>query len=371
MSKIIYLDNNATTPLDPLVFDAMTQEMRSSPHNPSSIHRFGQEGKKVLSTARQKVADFLGVKGSEILFTSSGTEAMNLLIFGALQKGSHIIGSQADHACVYASLLQAEAEVTFLGFPSPHEVEEAIRPDTSLIVLSAVNGETGSRLDLEGVAHVAKRAGIPFIVDGVALLGKDPVSIPEGVMGMGFSAHKFHGPQGVGFAFIRSGFSIKTLLHGGGQERKLRSGTENLPGIVGMAEAISLLTPEFYLKIKGLRDLFEKELKTLLPKIEINQPHERVSNVSNIYFPGVDNESLLIALDMNGVAASSTSACSAGALEPSRSLIAMGLSEERAQCSIRFSFSRMNTEKEILEGAQIIAQVAGHLSEEMGQTLYR
>lgn len=371
MNKIIYLDNNATTPLDSLVYEAMAEEMRSPPHNPSSIHRLGQEGKKVLSTARQTIADFLGVKGSEILFTSSGTEAMNLLIYGAVQKGSHIIGSQTDHACVYASLLQSDAEVTFLGFPSPSEVKEAIRPSTSLIVLSAVNGETGSKLDLEGVADVAKRARIPLIIDGVALLGKAPVSIPEGVMGMGFSAHKFHGPQGVGFAFVRSGFPIKAFIHGGGQERKLRSGTENLPGIVGMAQAISLLKPEVYLKLKALRDLFEKELKTLLPKIEINQPHERVSNVSNIYFPGVDNESLLIALDMKGIAASSTSACSGGALEPSRSLIAMGLSQERAKCSIRFSFSRMNTEEEILQGAQTIAQVAGHLAEEMGQTLYR
>ena len=366
MHKIIYFDNNATTPIDPEVLDAMTQELVAPPHNPSSIHSLGQEAKKVLTSARKTIADFLKVKPSEVLFTSSGTEAMNLLIRGILADPKvHIIGSSTDHACVYHALLELQkrgSEVTFLGIPTLSNIKKALRNDTRLIVLSAVNAETGYKLDLEGIAKVAKAAHIPLIIDGIALLGKEPLTIPEGVVGMGFSAHKFHGPQGVGFAFVRSSLKLSPILYGGGQERKLRSGTENLPGIVGLAKAISLLNNEIYTRLKTLRDLFETKLKKLLPDIEINTAGERTSNTSNIYFPNVDNESLIIALDMENIAASSTSACASGALEPSRALMAMGLSKERSRCSVRFSFSRMNTEEEIQKATEVIAKCVAKLS---------
>jgi cysteine desulfurase len=370
MGKIIYFDNNATTPLDPKVLEAMTQELVAAPHNPSSIHSLGQEAKKVLTKARKTIADFLKVKPSEVLFTSSGTEAMNLLIHGILDNPKvHIIGSKTDHACVYHALLELQkrgSEITFLGLPTLSEIKKALRPDTRLIVLSAVNAETGYKLDLESIAKVAKTAHIPLIIDGVALLGKEPFTIPEGVVGMGFSAHKFHGPQGVGFAFVRSGTKLSPIFYGGGQERRLRSGTENLPGIVGLAKAISLLNDESYTRLKALRDVFEAQLKKMLPDIEINSAGERTSNTSNIYFPHVDNESLIIALDMENIAASSTSACASGALEPSRALIAMGFSKEHAKCSVRFSFSRMNTEEEIQKGVEVITkcveQLQAHLN---------
>ena len=361
----LYFDNNATTPVDPQVIEAIAQELAAPPHNPSSIHSLGQEAKKILAEARKSVADFLGVRSSEILFTSSGTEAMTLLIRGLVDDpGLHIIGSEIDHPCLYGTLLELRksgAEVTFLKLATPETLQKALRPESKLIVLSAANAETGHKIDLKGIASVAKAAKVPLIIDGVALLGKEAITIPEGVVGMGFSAHKFHGPQGVGFAYVRSGLQLTPLFVGGGQERKLRSGTENLPAIVGMAGALSLLNDEVYSRVKALRDLFEVQLKKLLPEIEINGGEERIGNTSNIYFPHVDNESLIIALDMAKVAASSTSACSSGALEPSRALMAMGLSKERASCSVRFSFSRMNSEEEIKRGAEIIAACARKL----------
>lgn len=359
MNEKIYLDNNATTPLDPDVLDVMISELAGVPHNPSSIHSFGQEGKKILTEARKIVADFLSVKPSEILFTSSGTEGLNLLIRGAY-KGGHVIGSAIDHAAVYHTLEDLKtdgAEVTYLpvdewGAPKLEDLKEALRPDTKLIVLSAVNGETGVKLDLSGFAKLAKQRGIPLILDGVALLGKEPFTIPDGVSGMAFSAHKFHGPQGVGFIYLNSSLKLTPLMTGGGQEKGLHPGTENLPGIVGMAHALTLLDEdENYDTLSHLRETFESLILEALPDTEINGTGPRIPNTSNLYFPETDGESLLISLDMHGIAASHASACASGALEPSRTLLNMGYSKERASSSLRFSFSRFNTLEEIKKAA--------------------
>lgn len=366
--KKIYLDNNATTPLDPAALDAMVEELAASPRNPSSFHSFGREGKKILSEARTKIAQILKVKNDEILFTSGGTEGINLLIRGAYQtSNSHIITTAIDHAAIYDTIqdLAAKgAEITYLpidsyGSPKPIDLQKALRPNTSLIVLSAANSETGVKLDIEKIASIAETAHIPLILDGVAMLGKEPFTIPEGVLGMAFSAHKFHGPQGVGFNFIRHGFKLSPLFTGGGQEKKLRSGTENLPGIVGMATALTQ-NPN-YSYIKSLRDLFESKLFGAIPDLEINGDGPRLPNTSNLYFPGVDGESLLIALDMENIAASHASACSSGALEPSRTLLNMGYSKERASSSLRFSFSRFNTPEEIKEASQVITRLVNKL----------
>jgi len=362
--KRIYLDNNATTQIDPLVVEAMIEELAAPPRNPSSIHYFGQEGKKVLSHSRSLIASFLDVRPHEILFTSGGTEGMNLLIRGALDAPrSHIIGSLIDHSCVHDTLKDLEtkgAEVTFLpvdtyGAPRPSDLQKAIRPDTKLIVLTAANNETGIKLDLPKMAAIAHSAKIPLIVDGVSLLGKEPLIIPEGVSAVAFSAHKFHGPKGAGFIFARSSFKFSPLVTGGGQEKKLRSGTENLPGIVGMTRAITLIDAEQNAAtLASLRDLFESELLTAFPDIEINGDGPRVSNTSNLFIPGVDGESLLIALDINKVATSHASACASGALEPSRILLNMGYSRERAASSLRFSFSRFNTPEEVKQATEVI-----------------
>lgn len=363
----IYLDHNATTPLAPSVLEAMVAELVRGPRNPSSIHTFGQEAKKTLVHARATIAHFLHVKPHEILFTSSGTESLNLLIRGLLpQTPCHILTTDLDHPCIYETLQSLpEHEVTFLspglsGAPSSQQIEAALRPTTRLIVLSAVNSETGVKLDLEGVAQVAQTASIPLVIDGVALLGKEPFTIPSGVTAMGFSGHKIHGPKGTGFAFLRSKTKLTPLLTGGSQEHKLRAGTENLPGIVGLAEAISLLekNQEAYTRqMQTLRDRFEHELKTHIPQLTINGSGPRVVNTSNICFPNIDGESLLIHLDMEGIAASHATACSSGALEISRVLLSMGIPREKAASSLRFSLSRTNTEEDILRACSVLTKI--------------
>ena len=368
MHDRIYLDNNATTQVDPKVIEIMLKEMRSSPKNPSSIHYFGRESQKLLLDARYQIASSLKVNPSEIIFTSGGTESMNLLIRGSLssQKKGHLITTDLDHPCVYQTLLYLESkgfELDYLlpgkwGAPHPIDVENAIKNHTQLIVLSAVNNETGVKLDLEGVAAVAERANIPLIIDGVALLGKEPFNIPPGVTGIGFSAHKIHGPKGVGFAYLRQGHKLNPLIFGGHQERGFRGGTENLSAILGLASVVSILDKhldQFTNHLLHLRHLFERELKKRIPDMLINGEGPRVSNTSNICFPDIDGETLLMQLDMLKIAASQGSACSSGALEPSRVLLNMGFSKKHTQNSLRFSFSRMNTEEEIKYAAKQIA----------------
>lgn len=366
--KQIYLDHNATTPIDPSVLEVMIQELSSGPRNASSPHFFGQEARKSLLNARQTIARFLRVKPNEIFFTSGGTESMNLLIQGMLlRQTGHVITTNIDHASVFESVKAFEKngwKVTYLspgqwGTPTPEQVKKALRCDTRLIVLSAVNGETGVKLELEAIAKIAQATSIPLIIDGVALLGKELFTIPHGVTGMGFSAHKIHGPKGVGFFYLRSGSKLSPLFHGGGQEKSLRSGTENLPGILGLAKAISLLEErqaEFTLHMKTLRDLFEQELKKELPTLSINGKGPRIANTSNICFRGIDGETLLIYLDREGLAASHASACSSGAREISPVLLNMGIPRSDAESSIRFSLSRMNTQEEILQAVNIITK---------------
>lgn len=356
----IYLDNNATTALDPKVAAIIAQDLTSLPANPSASHFFGQEAKAKLLKARQTIASYLQVKPSEILFTSGGTESMNFLIRGILEKQGpcHVITSNVEHPCVEATLQDLEQKgykVSYLSAGpsckvSLEDVEKNIQSNTKLLVFSAVNGETGVKQDLEGLSHLALRHQILLIVDGVALLGKEPFKIPAGVTGMGFSGHKFHAPKGIGFVFLRSLTKIAPLLTGGGQEYGLRSGTENLTAILALAKAVSLLSeelPKASLHMFKLRDHLEQTLLSSLPDIVINGDKERISNVSNIAFLGVDAETLLIQLDLQGIAASHGSACSSGSMQPSKVLSKMGLPLAQVKSSIRFSLSRYTTEEEI------------------------
>ncbi len=339
----IYFDNNATTPVDPLVCQVLTDFLCNVSGNPSSVHSFGQEAKKYLNRARETIAKALGVHPQEIIFTSGATEAMNMLM-----RPGHIITSDVEHACVY-SQLQDAPNVTFLpagltGVVTPAQVQEAITDQTSLITLIAANNETGVKLDIEEVAAVAKAAGIPLVLDGVAWLGKDELTIPSGVSAMAFSGHKFHAPKGVGFLFLRKGFKLNPMIVGGAQEFNKRGGTENLPGIVAMAKAVTLF--EFG-KLSSLRDRLEQGIISRLPNVTVNGSGPRVSNVTNLAFEGVEGETLLANLDIQGIAVSHGSACSSGALEPSRVLLRMGVPPELAHASIRFSLSRFNTEEEV------------------------
>lgn len=376
MNTPIYLDNNATTLVAPQVIEAMKQELSAPPSNPSSVHNFGQQAKARLSKARQALASYLKVKTSEILFTSGGTESMNLLIQGYCKAHSqgHIITSDVEHSCVFQTLKKMEEkgwEVSYLpagiaGAVAPAHIASAIKPTTSLIVLGAVNSETGVKHDISEIAKIAESRKVAFIIDGVALLGKEPIPLSSGITGVGFSAHKFHGPQGVGFVFVRSPFPIKPLIYGGGQEFALRSGTENLPGIIGMAQAVDLLKTEQEAgakRMKELRDFFESSLKEQADPVHRNGEGERICNVSNLCFDGVDGETLLIQLDLHGVHASLGSACSSGSLEPSRVLLSMGYSKERARSSLRFSLSRYTTKEEIDRAVSIISQIVAQMRE--------
>lgn len=366
MQEKIYLDNNATTPLDPEVFAAMYQ-LKSHPSNPSSVHHYGREAKALLQKARAEIADYLQKDPNEILFTSSATEAINYVIRGLLSADpqAEVISSNIEHSATFATLSEFHQKgqkvtlipATLKGAPSPHLIEESISDKTRLLAFSYANSETGVKADIEAIAKIAKKYSIPLLLDGVAIMGKEPFEIFDGVSAACFSAHKFHGPKGSGFAYVDPKLSLPPLITGGGQERNRRGGTENLEAILGTAKAVTLL--EYYLPekmhyIKDLRDRFEQSLLDRLPNLIINGEGERVVNTSNISFPGIDGETLLMILDQQGICASHGSACSAGALEPSRVLQEMGITKKRARSSIRFSFSRMNTREEVDMAAETV-----------------
>ncbi len=372
----VYLDNNATTFLDPEVRKVMIELMNKDLANSSSVHAYGQKAKSILSTARKDIASFFKVKPHEVIFTSGGTEALNMTIRGifGLEDRGHIITSDVEHPAVFNTVKQLEkkgAEATFLrvgswGAVTEDAVRAAIRADTKLIVLMAVNNETGIKTDIEAIARMAYEAKIPFIVDGVALLGKESFTIPEGVTAFCFGAHKCHGPKGTGMAILRSTQKLDPMVTGGSQEYFRRAGTENLVGIAGLAKAVTSLRdkfPEVSLRMQSLRDRFENGLKENLADISINGEGPRVVNTSNISFHGIEGESLLMNLDLEGVAASHGSACSSGSLEPSRILLNMGISRAVAASSVRFSFSRMTTEEEIDYAVEKIVSIVTRLRE--------
>jgi cysteine desulfurase len=356
----IYLDNNATTGVDPRVLEAMLQELSMVPANPSSTHFFGREARHRLLRAREQIAHFLKVKPQEVIFTSGGTESLNLILRGAFEhfpKGA-VISSNVEHASVFHTLEAFKKkgwQIHYLpvgpfGALNIEQLEKALDANTRFIVLGAVNSETGVKIDLEKIAKLALFAGIPLVIDGVALLGKELFDIPEGVSAMAFSGHKIHAPKGIGFAVIRSSFRFPSVFTGGEQEYSKRAGTENLSGIIGLAKAIELLSlelPSATAKMQALRDRLEQGLKEKFPSLLINGDGPRICNTSNLSFPGVDGENLLMSLDLAGIAASHGSACSSGALEPSRVLINMGVSTQLARSAIRFSLSRWTTDEEI------------------------
>lgn len=375
MKNRIYLDNNATTALDPRVLQVVVNDLKSHYGNPSSSHSFGQESRNCLTKARSIIAEFLRVKSSELTFTSCGTEGANMILRGVLEgkSGGHVITSSAEHSAVYATLKQLEAagccQVTFLspglfGAVTADAVRAALRPETSLITLMAVNNETGVKTDIESIAALAQEMRIPFFVDGVALLGKEIFTIPPGISAMCFSGHKLHAPKGVGAVFIRSNLKLRPFITGGNQENGRRGGTENSSGIIGFAEAVRLLSQELPAaleKMKFLRDKLETGLQKNLSGVTINGQGPRVVNTSNLSFASVEGESLLAGLDMEGIAVSHGSACSSGALEPSRILLNMGIPSEGARSAIRFSLSRFTTEEEIECCIEAVTRVVNRL----------
>lgn len=350
----------------------MLLDLSGPPANPSSTHWFGQQAHNLLSQARANVASFFRVKAEEIVFNSGGTEGLNHLLRGLGKPGGHVITTAIEHSSIYHTMQNLETqglEATYLpvglwGAPLATQIEEAIRSHSTAIVLSAANSETGVKIDLDAIALLAEKHRIPLFIDAVAYIGKEPFSLPRGVAGLAFSAHKFHGPKGVGAIYLRADVKLRSLITGGNQENMRRAGTGNLSGILGLAEALQILSeqqPAITQTLTDLRNHLELGLLRAIPDIVINGDGPRISNISNIAFLGLDGETLLMQLDLAGIAASYGSTCSSGASEPSRVLTNMGLDRKTARSSIRFSVGRTNTREEIDIAMDRIAQIVKKL----------
>ncbi len=358
----IYMDYNATTPVREEVREVLEQAFWDCFANPSSLHLPGRKAKALMDSSRQKVAEAIGARRTEVIFTSGGSESVNLAIKGIAMKrtGGHLITSAIEHPCVIETCKFLESrgfEVTYLpvdgmGLIDPAGIEEAIRDDTCLISIMWANNETGVLQRVEKIGEIAASRGVPFHTDAVQVLGKLPIdakSLPVDLLSI--SGHKVYAPKGIGALFVRSGVMIEPLIHGGGQERGLRSGTENLPAIAAMAEACRLAVNEMPAeapRIQALRDALERRILDEVGASRVNgQTEARLPNTTNMTFPGAEGEAIVIGLDEAEIAASSASACAASHMEPSSVLLAMGLSREEAEASIRLSLGKFSTEDHV------------------------
>jgi cysteine desulfurase len=368
---MIYLDNAATTKMAPEVLDAMLPYFSEAYGNPSSIYSLGAKGKAAINRARGEVAQAMGAQMDEIYFTGCGTEADNWAIIGAVQahkaKGRHIITSKIEHHAVLNTCQYLEKngfQVTYLdvdkdGLIDPRALEEAIRPDTILISLMFANNEIGTVEPIETLGNIAKNKGILFHTDAVQAFGHLPIDVAQlPVDLLSVSAHKLHGPKGVGGLYIRKGTKIEPFLHGGAQERGRRAGTENVAGIVGFGTAVDLMKKSFMQnqeKEQMLRDYLIEKIKKEIPYVSLNgHPVKRLPNNVNVSFRFVEGESVLIMLDRKGICASSGSACTSGSLDPSHVLLAIGRKHEDAHGSIRLTVSEENTLAQMDETAEAL-----------------
>jgi cysteine desulfurase len=373
----IYLDHNATTPVDPAVLDAMLPYFSAEFGNASSIHTFGQRSRSAVETAREQVAALLNARPQEIVFTSGGTESDNHAIFGvALQSAasSHIITTTIEHEAVLNACQAMEKRgvgVTYLGVNrdgqiDPEELRLAIRPETVLVTVMHANNELGTIQPLDEIGRIAAEAEVYFHTDAVQSAGKIPVDVKALQLDLlSISGHKFYAPKGVGALFIKSGTKLQQLLYGGHHQRGFRPGTENVAGIVGLGEAAEiahLSLEQDAARISRLRDALEQGLLARIPDAHVNAAHApRTPNTTNITFAGLEGEALIIALDLKGVACSTGAACSSGAVEPSHVLTAIGLSAAEARASIRFSLGRLTTESEIAAALEIVPAAVAQL----------
>jgi len=362
----VYLDHSATTPVRKEVADLVLSYMTTNYGNPSSIHSFGREAKKALENAREQVAGLIGANADEIIFTSGGTEADNLAVVGAAfanqKKGKHLITSAIEHHAVLDSFKYLEKqgfEVTYIpvdeyGLVNPDDVIKAINKQTILISIMHVNNEVGTIQPIKEIAEMAKSKSQDIIIhtDAVQSAGKIPVDVSElKVDLLTASSHKIYGPKGVGCLYVRKGTKIEPRFFGGGQERKRRPGTENLPGIVGFGKAAELAKQELKQemeKLSELRDMLIDGILKTIPDVKVNGDRKRrIPGNVNISVRYVEGEALLLSLDMKGIAASSGSACTSGSLDPSHVLLAMGIPHEVAHGSLRMTLGRDNTKEDI------------------------
>lgn len=361
----VYMDANATTPLLPEVFEAMRPYWMEHFGNASSIHLHGQQARMAVDRARETMAEFFNCHDAEVVFNSGGTEGDNTALFGILHPGDHLITTSIEHSAILkaaARLAQKDIETTYVapqpsGLIDPTDILRAIRPETRLISVMLANNETGVLQPVEEIGKIAADTGVFFHIDAVQGAGKVPFDVRRlGCHLLSISAHKMHGPKGVGAMFVRRGTPMESLLVGGSHERRRRAGTENVAGVVGLARATELamhsLADGTIARLATLRDRLENELLRL-PGTGLNgagpdgKPVTRVANTTNIWFDQLEGEALVIALDLKGVAVSGGSACHSGATEPSHVLMAMGLDKTKARASLRFSLLKTATDADV------------------------
>lgn len=374
----IYADNAATTKISQTAMKAMISAMENSYGNPSSIHQIGMAANDALQTAREQIACCLGCMPKEIFFTSGGTESDNQAIvsaamLGAKQNKRHIISTAFEHHAVLHTLRRLKEEgfeiqlldVGAEGNITAAQVEEAIRPDTCLVTVMFANNEIGSVLPIAEIGEVCRAHGVLFHTDAVQAVGHIPVNVKKQNIDMlSLSAHKFHGPRGIGALYVKRGIELTSLMEGGGQERGKRPGTENLPAIMGMAAALKeecTLMEQNEAKVIAMRDRLIQGLSQIPYSILNGSREKRLPGNVNFCFEGVSGESLLLLLDSRGICASSGSACASGALDPSHVLLSLGLAPEIAQGSLRISLDISNTEEEIDYMLEVIPQVVEQL----------
>ena len=379
-ARSIYFDHAATTHVKREVLEAMLPYFSENYGNPSTVYTIGRTSKKAIEEARETVARIIGAEPREIFFTGSGTEADNWAVKGAayanMKKGKHIITTSIEHhavlhACQY---LESEGfEVTYLpvdeyGLVTPGQVEAAIRPDTILISIMFANNEIGTIQPIAEIGRIAREKGICFHTDAVQAMGNIKINVSElNVDMLSMSAHKFYGPKGVGALYVRKGVKLTSFMHGGAQERGRRASTENVPGIIGLAKALELADmnmEQHNRKLVALRDRTIEEIEKKIPFVRLNGHREkRLPGNVNFSFEFIEGESLLLMLDLKGIAASSGSACTSGSLDPSHVLLAIGLPHEKAHGSLRITFGDENTDEDVDYLMEILPEIVRRLRE--------
>jgi len=371
----VYLDNNATSPLLPEVFEAMKPYFFEKFGNASSIHQQGQQSRSAVDQAREQVAELVNCRPAEIVFTSGGTEGDNLALFGLVKPGDHVITSAVEHHAVLNACKRLEeigCEVTYLpvdgnALVDPDDVRRAIRPSTKLISIIFANNETGVLQAVNEIGKLATEADVYFHTDAVQAAGKVPIDVKDTRCDLlTLTAHKMYGPQGAGALYVRKGTLLQPMLYGGRHERSRRAGTENLAGIVGLGKAAELARQGFtdgsVERLAALRDRLERTILEIIDQVSVNSAGApRVPNTTNIVFDCLEGEAMVIALDLKGLSVSTGAACSSGAIEPSHVLTAMGLSPDRARASLRFSLGKQNTADDIDFALQLVPEVVTRL----------
>ncbi len=375
----VYLDNAATTQVRQEVVEAMIPAFTTYYGNPSSLHAYAREAGKLADEARAKVAAVLNAKPDEIVFTGGGSESDNMILRGAVaanrKKGKHVITTAVEHHAVLYTLKAMEkegiADVTVLpvdetGLVTAKQVADAIRPDTVLVSVMFANNEVGTIMPIGEIGKVCREKGVWFHTDAVQATGHVPIDVETmDIDFLSMSAHKFHGPKGVGALYMRKGLNIPSLIIGGGQERKRRAGTENVPGIVGMGAALEIAAAhmaENAAKESALRDKLIDGIEKTIPSVKLNGHRtKRLPNNVNFSIRFIEGESILLMLDINGIAASSGSACTSGSLDPSHVLLAMGLTHEVAHGSLRLTLSEFTTDQEIDYVLDVLPKVVQRL----------